>query len=55
MAKIKCNHCKSKFVYKYGRSRNNDLEKFYMLERYSIVELDNLYYCKECMDRMREK
>lgn len=54
MAKIKCNHCKSKFVYVSGGSRTINFDEVHLETRLNIRELDGKYYCKECRQRFCE-
>ena len=49
MAKVKCNHCKTKFVYKTtGRQKIVDFDEVKLTTMMDILELDGKYYCKGC-------
>ncbi len=48
MAKIKCNHCKSKFVYESGGSRSLNFDEAHLEAKLDIRELDGKHYCKDC-------
>ncbi len=54
MAKIKCNHCKSKFVYVSGGSRTINFDEVHLEAKLNIKELDGKYYCKECRQKFCE-
>ncbi len=47
MAKIVCNHCKSKFIYKSNVSKNFD--KIQIYSQYNIRKIEGKYYCQPCM------
>lgn len=48
MAKIKCNHCKSKFVYESGGSRSPNFDEVHLEAELGLKELNGKHYCKEC-------
>jgi len=51
MAKVKCNHCKSKFVYKSARPRSHRFDEVHLEATLGIKEFGDKYYCKECRQR----
>ena len=48
MAKIKCNHCKAKFIYKSKSGKLVDRNT--LLARYSIKSIEGKHYCSSCLD-----
>ncbi len=54
MAKIVCNHCESKFIYK------SKVSKYYsdrgeICSQYNIKKIDGEYYCQPCMRTISEQ
>ncbi len=49
MAKVKCNHCKTKFIYKtVSRHKKVDFDEVRLTIKMDISGIDGKYYCKGC-------